>query len=140
MKYMLIMRATDEGTEAFKEIPFEDVIEAMGKYNESMIKAGVMAGGEGLTDAAEGFVVDFSAETPLITDGPYGETKELFNGFWIIEVSSREEAAEWARRAPLGPGSFLEVRRVTDMSDFPADNEWIEKEAGWRADAERAKS
>jgi hypothetical protein len=83
-------------------------------------------------------VVDFSAEKPLITDGPYGETKELFNGFWIIEVSSREEAAEWASRAPLGPGSFLEVRRVQEMDDFPADNEWIQKEQGWRDEAERA--
>lgn len=136
MKYMLIMRATDEAVEAYKDMPFEQVIEAMGKYNESMIKAGVLAAGEGLTDAAEGFVVDFSAETPLITDGPYGETKELFNGFWILEVSSREEAAEWASRAPLGKGSFLEVRRVTDMSVFPADNQ---KEEGWRQEqAQRA--
>lgn len=139
MKYMLIMRATDEAVDAYKEMPFEQVIEAMGKYNESMIKAGVLAAGEGLTDAAEGFVVDFSAETPLITDGPYGETKELFNGFWIIEVSSREEAAEWASRAPLTAGNFLEVRRVTDASDFPADNEWIQKEEGWREEqAQRA--
>jgi hypothetical protein len=139
MKYMLIMRATDEAVDAYKEMPFEQVIEAMGKYNESMIKAGVLAAGEGLTDAAEGFVVDFSAETPLITDGPYGETKELFNGFWIIEVSSREEAAEWASRAPLTAGNFLEVRRVTGVEDFPADNEWIQKEEGWREEqAQRA--
>ena len=135
MKFMLIMRATDEGVEAFKDIPFEQVIEAMGRYNESMIKAGVLLAGEGLTDASEGFVVDFSAEAPLVTDGPYGETKELFNGFWIIEVSTREEAAEWAKRAPLGAGSSLEVRRVTEMEDFPADNEWIQKEAGWREEA-----
>ncbi|WP_309104170.1 YciI family protein [Microbacterium sp.] len=132
MKFMLIMRATDEGVEAYKEIPFEQVIEAMGAYNESMMKAGVLLAGQGLTDAAEGFVVDFSAEKPLITDGPYGETKELFNGFWIIEVSSREEAVEWASRAPLGKGAFLEVRRVTEISDFPEDNEWIQKEEGWR--------
>ncbi|MFE6735718.1 YciI family protein [Microbacterium sp. NPDC057650] len=137
MKYMLIMRADDSGVEAYQNTPFEEVIEAMGKYNESMLKAGVMIGGEGLTDAEEGFVVDFSAEAPLITDGPYGETKELFNGFWIIEVSTREEAAEWAKRAPLGPGSYLEVRRVTELSDFPEDNEWIQKEAGWREENER---
>lgn len=137
MKYMLIMRADDAGVEAYREIPFEQVIEAMGRYNEAMMKAGVLLAGEGLTDAAEGFVVDFSAEAPLVTDGPYGETKELFNGFWIIEVSSREEAAEWAKRAPLGPGAYLEVRRVTEMSDFPADNEWIEKEAGWREEQAR---
>ena len=138
MKFMLIMRATDEAVKAYAETPFEQVIEAMGKYNESMIKAGVLLAGEGLTDAAEGFVVDFSAEKPLVTDGPYGETKELFNGFWIIEVSSREEAAEWASRAPLGPGSFLEVRRVTEIDDFPADNEWIQKEVGWREQASRS--
>ncbi|CAN7242261.1 MULTISPECIES: YciI family protein [Microbacterium] len=135
MKFMLIMRATDEAVEAYKDMPFEQVIEAMGKYNESMIKAGVLVAGEGLTDAAEGFVVDFSTEKPLITDGPYGETKELFNGFWIIEVPTREEAAEWASRAPLGRGSYLEVRRVTGVEDFPADNEWIQKEEGWREEA-----
>jgi len=139
MKFMLIMRATDEAVEAYSEIPFEQIIEAMGTYNESMIKAGVLLAGEGLTDAAEGFVVDFSAEKPLVTDGPYGETKELFNGFWIIEVSTREEAAEWASRAPLSAGNYLEVRRVTEMEDFPADNEWIQKEEGWREEqAQRA--
>jgi len=137
MKFMLIMRATDAAVEAYKDMPFEQVIEAMGRYNESMMKAGVLLAGEGLTDAAEGFVVDFASEPPLVTDGPYGETKELFNGFWIIEVASREEAAEWARRAPLGPGSFLEVRRVTELQDFPEDNEWIQKEAGWRAEQEQ---
>ena len=100
MKFMLIMRADAQGVEAYKDMPFDEVIAAMGRYNESMIKAGVLLAGEGLTDAAEGFVVDFSAETPLVTDGPYGETKELFNGFWIIETSTREEAAEWAKRAP----------------------------------------
>ncbi|MGP6175940.1 YciI family protein [Microbacterium sp. A196] len=137
MKYMLIMRSTDAGVEAYKTIPFEQIIEAMGTYNESMIKAGVLLAGEGLTDAAEGFVVDFSDEKPLVTDGPYGETKELFNGFWIIEVASREEAIEWASRAPLLEGGLLEVRRVTEMDDFPADNEWIQKEQGWRDDAEQ---
>ncbi|MFD1812514.1 YciI family protein [Rhodococcus gannanensis] len=139
MKYMLIMRATDEAIEASKSIPFEQVIEDMGRYNESMIKAGVLVGGDGLSDAEEGFVVDFSSDTPLVTDGPYGETKELFNGFWLLEVASKEEAAEWAKRAPLGPGSKLEVRRVTGPEDFPQDNEWIQKEVGWREEAEAKK-
>ena len=134
MKYMLIMRSNDEALEASKNMDFEEIINAMGAYNESMINAGVMLAGEGLSDAKEGFVVDFSAEKPIVTDGPYGETHELFNGFWIIEASSKEEAAEWASRCPLGPGSKLEVRRVTDESDFAdfADNEYIQKEAGWR--------
>ena len=134
MKYMLIMRATEEAVEASKQVPFEDILNAMGAYNESLMKAGVMLGGEGLTDPSDGVVVDFSSETPIVTDGPYGETHELFNGFWIIQVSSKEEAAEWAGRAPLGPGSKLEVRRVTDETDFAAysDNEYVKKEAGWR--------
>jgi hypothetical protein len=136
MKYMLIMRNSAEAVEAFKDIDFEKVINDMGAYNESMVKAGILLGGDGLTDAAEGFVVDFSAEKPIITDGPYGEINELFNGFWIIEASSKEEAAEWASRAPLGPGSKLEVRRITDETDFAdyADNEYVQKEKQWRAD------
>ena len=140
MKYMLIMRVTDEAVEASKDIPFEQIIEDMGKYNESMVKAGVLLAGEGLSDAQEGFVVDFSGETPLVTDGPYGETKELFNGFWILEVGSKEEAAEWAKRAPLGPGTKLEVRRVTGVEDFPQDNEWVQKEEGWREELEGRKA
>ncbi|QTX03904.1 YciI family protein [Agromyces archimandritae] len=131
-KYMLIMRADDTGAANYEQIPFEQVIEAMGRYNEAMMNAGVLLAGEGLSDASEGFVVDFSGEEPLVTDGPFGETRELFNGFWIIEASTREEAAEWAKRAPLGPGAFLEVRRVNGPEDFPQDNEWIKKEEGWR--------
>jgi hypothetical protein len=134
MKYMLIMRATSEATEKYKDADFEAIINAMGAYNESMMKAGVLLAGDGLSDADQGFVVDFASEPPIVTDGPYGETHELFNGFWIIEASSKEEAAEWAKRCPLGPGSKLEVRRVTDESDFAdyADNEYVKKEAEWR--------
>ena len=138
-KYMLIMRGTDEGQARYEQLDFTEVIAAMGRYNESMMNAGVLAAGEGLSDASEGAVVDFSTDTPVVTDGPYGETKELFSGFWILEVSSKEEAAEWAKRCPLGPGSYLEVRRVHGEEDFPADNEWIQKEEGWREEqAKRA--
>ncbi|MFD4293658.1 YciI family protein [Rhodococcus sp. NPDC058505] len=136
MRYMLIMRATDEAIAASKDIPFEQIIEDMGRYNESMMKAGVLLGGEGLTEAEEGCVVDFSSDPPLVTDGPYGETKELFNGYWILDVASREEAVEWARRAPLGAGSKLEIRRVHGPEDFPQDNEWVQKEEGWREELE----
>ena len=132
MKYMLIMRATDEGVEAFKSIPFEQVIEAMGKYNESLIRAGVMAAGEGLTDAEEGVVVDFSSQPPLVTDGPYGETKELFNGYYILDVASKAEAVEWAKRMPFMAGSKAEIRRVPSIDEFPQDNKWIQKERAWR--------
>ncbi|MBF6355554.1 YciI family protein [Nocardia higoensis] len=139
MKYMLIMRATDEAIEASKDIPFEQIIEDMGRYNESLMKAGVLLGGEGLVPE-EGFVVDFSSTPPLVTDGPYGETKELFGGFWLIEVATTEEAIEWAKRVPLGPGSKIELRRVTEAADFPQDNEWVQKEAGWREELESRQS
>lgn len=134
MKYMLIMRSTQEALDASQEADFEEILNAMGAYNESLMNAGVLLAGEGLADTDEGFVVDFDAETPIITDGPYGETHELFNGFWILEVASKEEAAQWASRCPLGPGSKLEVRRVHEDSDFAdfADNEFVQKEAGWR--------
>jgi hypothetical protein len=135
MKYMLIMRSTPEAIEASKDADFEEIIAQMGQYNESLIKAGVLLAGEGLTDAEEGLVVDFDSTPPVVTDGPYAEAKELFNGFWILDVSSKEEAAEWAKRCPLGPGSTLEIRRVADIADFPQDNEWIQKEAQWRAEA-----
>lgn len=113
---------------------FEKIITAMGEYNEALMKAGVLLAGEGLSYAEEGLVVDFGAETPIVSDGPYGETHELFNGFWIIQTSSKEEAAQWATRCPLGPGTKLEVRRVTEASYFAdfADNEYIQKEAGGR--------
>ncbi|VTR76971.1 YciI family protein [Cellulomonas hominis] len=132
-KYMLIMRGTDEGVAAYQDTDFREVIAAMGRYNESMMQAGVLVAGEGLSDAAEGAVVDFSGDTPVVTDGPYGETKELFNGFWTVDVATQEEAVEWAKRAPLqGPGNKIEVRRINSPEDFPQDDEWIQKEAVWR--------
>ena len=137
MKYMLIMRATDEARESYEQVPFKEIIEKMGAYNESLTKAGVLLAAEGLADAmTDNFVVDFSAEAPIVTDGPYGETHELFSGFWIIQTSSKEEAAEWARRCPLGPGSTLEVRRVTEMSDFAefAETDALVNKAAWRAE------
>lgn len=133
-KYMFIMRSTAEAAEASQDLDFEEIINAMGRYNESMVEAGVLVGGDGLTDAAQGSVVTFGGEKPIITDGPYGEVHELFNGFWIVEVATKEEALEWASRAPLGAGAKLEVRRITDDTDFAdfQDNEFIQKEKGWR--------
>ncbi|MBX9470419.1 YciI family protein [Microcella sp.] len=138
-KYMLIMRSTAEATTASEDLDFEAIINAMGAYNESLMQAGVMIGGEGLSDPSEGFVVDFSSDDKVVTDGPYGEVHELFNGFWMIEVAGKDEAIEWARRCPLGPGTKLEVRRITDESDFAdfADNEFIQKEEGWRDELAR---
>ena len=133
MKYMLIMRATDEGFAKMAGTDFSQVIEAVGKFNGELIRAGVLLAAEGLADAAEGVVVDYSSEPPVVTDGPYGETKELFGGFYILNVSSKEEAVEWARRLPMtGPGFKTEIRRVPTIDEFPQENEWIQKERAWR--------
>ncbi|NLG22054.1 MAG: transcription initiation protein [Actinomycetales bacterium] len=133
MKYMLIMRSTDEAEEAFANVDFQEAMDAMGRYNAELISAGVLVAAEGLDDAPKGVVVDYSSTPPVVTDGPYGETKELFAGFWILDVASQDEAVEWATRAPLaGPGTKAEIRRIVSIDEFPADNEWIQKERAWR--------
>ena len=134
MKFMFIMRATEEAREAAKDIPLEEVFNKMGAYNEELMNAGAMVAGEGLAPADEGFVVDFAEGVPTAIDGAYCGTREQFDGFWIVRVASKEEAVEWAKRCPLGPGMKLEVRRVEEMEDFEefADNEYLQKEAQWR--------
>ena len=133
MKYMLIMRGSDEAYAAMGDLDFDEVIATMGAFNEEMIAAGVMLAGEGLAPPDEGVVVDYSQTPPVVTDGPYGETKELFNGFWLLDVASQEEAVEWAKRAPLaGPGMKTEIRRVPSIDEFPQDNPWIQRERAWR--------
>lgn len=142
MKFMLIMRATEAGYKEYEAADFNAIITAMGKYNEEMMNAGVLLAGEGLADdLSMAFVVDFDAEQPVVTDGPYGEVHELFSGFWIIETATRAEAIEWAKRAPLIRGWKLEVRRVNEMADFEGfqDNEYLQKENGWR-DEQAARS
>jgi hypothetical protein len=131
-KYMLIMRATDESFAKFENIDFNEILEAMGKVNDELIRAGVLLAAEGLDDAKEGVVVDFTGDTPVVTDGPYGETKELFAGYYILDVASKQEAIEWAKRAPMTAGTKTEIRRVTSIDEFPQDNEWIQKERAWR--------
>lgn len=133
MKYMLIMRADDEAYAGMGDIDFNEMLETIGSYNQEMIRAGVLVAAEGLDDAAGGVVVDYSADPPIVTDGPYGETKELFGGFYILNVASIQEAIEWAKRSPItGPGFKTEIRRVTTIDEFPQDNEWIRKEREWR--------
>jgi hypothetical protein len=138
MKYMLIMRSTEAARQDYSTTDINEIIEKMGAYNEALMKGGVMLAGDGLADSmADNFVVDFSAEPPVVTDGPYGETHELFSGFWMIQTASKEEAMEWASRCPLGPGSKLEVRRVTEMSDFgeAADHPVLKQQELWRAES-----
>ena len=136
MRYMLIMQVEPEAAaRAAEELDIEQIVAAMGAYNEELQKAGVFLSAEGLSDASEGFRVDFSSTPPVVTDGPYAEAREVFTGFWILEVADREEAELWARKCPLGPGVALEVRRVNEIGDIelPADNEWLAKEQEWRA-------
>jgi hypothetical protein len=133
MKYMLVMRATDEAVASMANTDFNEMLAIVGQFNEELIRAGVLLAAEGLADASEGVVVDFSAEPPVVTDGPYGETKELFGGFYILNVASKEEAVEWAKRLPVkGPGFKTEIRRVTTIDEFPQDNEWVKQEREWR--------
>ncbi|WP_040840599.1 YciI family protein [Nocardia brevicatena] len=133
MKYMLIMRATDEAYASMGAVDFTEMLETMGKFNDEMIRAGVLLATEGLEDPSESVVVDYSSEQPVVTDGPYGETKELFGGFYILNVASKEEAIEWAKRMPAaGPGFKTEIRRVPAIDEFPQDNIWVQKERAWR--------
>src|ERR1700712_5479429 len=131
-KYMLIMRATEESFANFASVDFAEIVDAMGAFNDELIQAGVLLAAEGLDDPSNGVVVDFTGETPVVTDGPYGEIKELFNGYYILDVASIQEAVEWAKRAPLTAGSKTEIRRVPTIDEFPQDNTWIQKERAWR--------
>jgi hypothetical protein len=109
------------------------MLEKMGRFQEEMIRAGVLLAAEGLDDPADTVVVDHSSEPPVVTDGPYGETHELFGGFFLLQVASKEEAVEWAKRIPgHGPGFKTEIRRVASIDEFPQDNEWVQKERAWR--------
>jgi hypothetical protein len=119
-KYMLIMRGTDESNAALMA-GFEELAASTYRYIEDLVKAGVFVAAEGLDDARQGVVVDFSGETPVVTDGPYGETKELFGGHFLLDVASKQEAVEWAKRIPAVTGSKIEVRRVAGDDEMPQD-------------------
>ena len=131
-KYMLIMRSTDESVAEMMATPFEQMLETVGRFNEELIRAGVLVAAEGLDDPGQGVVVDLGSEAPVVTDGPYGETKELFGGFYLLDVASKDEAVEWAKRLPAIAGTKVEIRRVPSIDEFPQDNQWIVKERAWR--------
>ena len=131
-KYMLIFRNTDESVAKWADTSFDEMLEIMGRFNDELIRAGVLLAAEGLDDAEQGVVVDFSGETPVVTDGPYGETKELFGGFYMLDVATVDDAVAWAKRIPYAEGNRIEIRRVTTIDEFPQDNEWIQKERAWR--------
>ncbi|MFF5180635.1 YciI family protein [Micromonospora sp. NPDC000316] len=121
-KYMLIMRGTDE-TNAAMMASMDEAMADTGRFIEEMIEAGVLLAAEGLDDPARGVVVDFTGDAPVVTDGPYGETKELFGGYFLLDVASQQEAVDWATRFPAVPGSKLEVRRVAEADEVPLGGE-----------------
>jgi hypothetical protein len=133
MKYMLLLKA-DAGSES-GAVPGDEAINAMGRYNDELIAAGVLLGGEGLHASRDGARVSFDGDDRSVVDGPFAETKELLAGFWMLEVSSKEEAVEWARRAPLQYGQ-IEVRQVFTVDEFDQGNEHIQKEIQWRKEHE----
>jgi hypothetical protein len=117
-KYLLIMRGTDESNAAMMA-DIDEMMATTRRFIEEMVKAGVLLAAEGLDDPGQGVVVDFSGEAPVVTDGPYGETKELFGGFFMLDVASKQEAVEWAKRVPVAPGAKIEVRRVPGSDEVP---------------------
>src|SRR3954464_11189846 len=118
MKYMLIMRGTDESNAAMMA-NVDELMAATRLFIEETAKAGVYVAAEGLDDPGQGVVVHFSDEAPVVTDGPYGETKELFGGFFLLDVASKQEAVEWAKRVPAVRGSKVEGRRVAGDDEKP---------------------
>jgi hypothetical protein len=120
-QYMLIMRGTDE-TNAAMMADIDEMMAATRRFIEETAKAGVFVAAEGLDDPGKGAVVHFGAEAPVVTDGPYGETKELFGGFFLLDVASKQEAIEWAKRVPAVPGSKIEIRRVPGEDEVPQDS------------------
>jgi hypothetical protein len=118
MRFMVLVKAN-----AISEaggLPDQKILEAMGKYNEELVKAGVMLAGEGLHPSSKGARVKFSGTKRTVTDGPFTETKELVAGFWIFQVKSKEEAIEWVKKCPNPmPGeSEIEIRQIFEAEDF----------------------
>jgi hypothetical protein len=119
MRVMVIVKA-DKNSEA-GIMPSREILTAMGKFNEELVKAGVMLAGEGLHPTSKGKRVKFSGGKHTITDGPFAETKELIAGFWLWQVRSMEEAVEWLKRSPFDGGTEIEIRQVFEAEDFGAE-------------------
>ena len=118
MQFMVLVKATKDSEAGV--LPTKEEFAEMGKFNEEMIKAGVMLAGEGLQASSKGARIAYSGDKRVVTDGPFTETKELIAGFWLIQAKSKEEAIEWLKRAPFREGQ-VEIRQVFEASDFPAD-------------------
>jgi hypothetical protein len=123
MRFMVIVKASQDSEAGV--MPSQTLIAEMGKYNEQLVKAGVMVAGEGLQPSSKGVRVRFSGDKRTVIDGPFSETKELIAGFWLFEVKSKEEAIEWVKRCPNPMGtdqeSEIEIRQIFEAEDFGAE-------------------
>ena len=116
MRFMIMVPASKESEAGM--LPDEKIFAEMGKFNEEMVKAGVMLAAEGLHATSKGARLKFSGGKTTVIDGPFAESKELIAGFWLIQVKSKEEAIAWMKRAPFGEGVVLEIRQVFEAEDF----------------------
>jgi hypothetical protein len=132
MRVMVIVKASKESEAGI--LPGTDLLQKMGKFNEDLVKNGVMLAGEGLQSSSKGKRVRFEGEKRTVTDGPFTETKELIAGFWLWQVRSMDEAVEWLKRAPFDGGTEIEIRRVFEAEDFGsnATAEMMERDANLR--------
>jgi hypothetical protein len=119
MRVIVFVKATRESEAG--QMPTTEMLAEMGKYNEQLVKAGVMLAAEGLHPSSKGKRVKFSGSQRTIIDGPFAESKELIAGFWIWKVQSMDEAVEWLKRAPFGGGMEIEIRRIFEAEDFGSE-------------------
>ena len=119
MRVMVIVKANKESEAGV--LPGREILTEMGKFNEELVKAGIMLAGEGLQASSQGVRVKFGTPKPTVIDGPFAETKELIGGFWLWQVKSMDEAIAWLKRAPFGGGEEVEIRRVFESEDFGED-------------------
>ncbi|HVG35581.1 MAG TPA: YciI family protein [Pyrinomonadaceae bacterium] len=116
MRFMIIVKANKDSEAGV--LPDQNILAEMGKFNEELVKAGVMLAGEGLQPSSKGARVKFEGSKRTVIDGPFSETKELVAGFWLWQVKSKEEAIEWLKRAPFDGGTEVEIRQVFEAEDF----------------------
>lgn len=121
MRFMMLMIPGGDETAAPGTMPSAEAVAAMMKYNQALKDAGVLITLDGLHPPSMGARVSFAGGKPLVTDGPFAESKEVLGGYWMIEVTSRAEAIEWARKCPATANEIIEIRQVQEMSDFPQD-------------------
>jgi hypothetical protein len=118
MRFMVLMIPGNKTYEAGSMVPDEKSMGPMMKYNEELVKAGVILAGEGLHPTSKGARLSFSGGKPTVTDGPFTEAREIIGGYWLWQVKSKEEAIEWAKRCPAENGDTLELRQVFESADF----------------------